>query len=118
MKQRNVIKHDHCCDVCGETTDVMYDTKTTLGPWGNICSKCYPKYGTPLGTMFVLTQPSEPADEELTAKVNTDFDEALMDGIMEIECPNCGSTRAMEPDACCTVVCEICQSKLKVEGLI
>lgn len=39
------------CDVCGDALrSVMYDARTTFGPWGNLCSVCFAKVGVGLGT--------------------------------------------------------------------
>jgi hypothetical protein len=39
------------CDTCSKPlVKLMYDAKTVMGPWGNICSMCFKQYGTGLGT--------------------------------------------------------------------
>ena len=47
------------CDVCDDTiTDVFYDAKTTMGPWGCLCERCFTqgpglgKLGTGLGQKY------------------------------------------------------------------
>lgn len=35
------------CDFCGETA--QYDGKTRLGPWADMCSRCFKTYGVGLG---------------------------------------------------------------------
>lgn len=32
------------CDIC-ERLPASYDTKTTYGPWGYLCTVCYPIHG-------------------------------------------------------------------------
>ena len=38
------------CDFCGKTEKVMYDGKTKLGPWANMCQPHYDENGIGLGT--------------------------------------------------------------------
>ena len=41
------------CDLCHEpftTESKIYDAKTTQGPWGFMCEKCFKDYGIGLGT--------------------------------------------------------------------
>lgn len=39
------------CDVCGgKFNSVMYDAKTSHGPWGNLCQTCFAFEGGRLGT--------------------------------------------------------------------
>jgi hypothetical protein len=34
------------CDICkGPFDGTMYDAATTMGPWANMCSNCFAKYG-------------------------------------------------------------------------
>ena len=38
------------CDICGGSfKGLMYDCKTSSGPWGNICHKCFKADGCSLG---------------------------------------------------------------------
>jgi len=36
------------CDFCGG--EAHYDGKTKMGPWANMCDKCFRVYGVGLGT--------------------------------------------------------------------
>ncbi len=39
------------CDICNEKlVDTFIDGKTTIGPWGILCEKCFDQYGVGLGT--------------------------------------------------------------------
>jgi hypothetical protein len=47
------------CDGCDDTiTDVFYDAKTSMGPWGLLCDRCFThgpglgKLGTGLGQKY------------------------------------------------------------------
>lgn len=35
------------CDFCGD--EAHYDGKTKLGPWANMCTSCFKRYGIGLG---------------------------------------------------------------------
>jgi len=41
------------CDMCDPgaktTSKVMYDGKTAMGPWANMCGHCFKRYGVGLG---------------------------------------------------------------------
>lgn len=38
------------CDVCStKFKTVMYDAKTSQGPWANMCEECFSMYGIGLG---------------------------------------------------------------------
>ncbi len=39
------------CQICrGPFNGVMYDSRTIVGQWGNICQGCFITHGTGLGT--------------------------------------------------------------------
>jgi hypothetical protein len=39
------------CDICHKPFgDSFTDGATTMGPWGNMCSSCFTKFGVGLGT--------------------------------------------------------------------
>jgi len=47
------------CDICKkDITDILYDSKTRMGPWATMCSECYMKVrayaglGTGLGQKY------------------------------------------------------------------
>lgn len=113
------------CNFCGEAA--LYDAPTSQGSWAYMCSKCAARENANLniGTTFKLriksTKP--PASTVLQGIEDTDMD-TLEDVTFgntnrEIECPNCGELKSVEPDASYTYVCEGCKSKVKVpESLI
>ena len=34
------------CDACGLSDAGEYDVPTTMGPWGNLCKTCLPRFTT------------------------------------------------------------------------
>ena len=39
------------CDICTKPyKQVMYDARTSMGGWGNLCQICFNRYGVGLGT--------------------------------------------------------------------
>lgn len=54
--KRSVLELDVAhCDICYrpfKDGDLVVDTKTSLGPWGHLCTRCALVHGTPrLGTI-------------------------------------------------------------------
>ena len=38
------------CDICNKPFGkLMYDARTSMGGWGNLCSRCFNRYGVGLG---------------------------------------------------------------------
>ncbi|MEK6832674.1 MAG: hypothetical protein AABY32_01390 [Nanoarchaeota archaeon] len=120
------------CDFCRENnvdTDAIYDGKTTMGCWGNMCEKHFKQYGVGLGLgkgqKLVVKTPStnKNTDKVVNAIDNTDpsdedsMMELLMDSVREVECPLCHESRSVEPDANYTFICEGCGAKVKVNSI-
>ncbi len=41
------------CQTCnGNLGSVMYDEKTTMGPWANMCHRCHLAYGVGIGQKY------------------------------------------------------------------
>lgn len=41
------------CNICkDEIGNEMFDAKTIMGPWANMCGACFVMYGIKLGTGF------------------------------------------------------------------
>ena len=38
------------CDLHGDGTPALYDGKTVMGPWANMCQDHFDKFGVGLGT--------------------------------------------------------------------
>ena len=52
MKKVTWIGPKEDCNFCGEklSNKIFIDGKTTYGPWGIMCEKCFKVYGIGLGT--------------------------------------------------------------------
>ena len=44
------MKHDLVVRCKNRITNLFFDARTKQGPWGNICSQCFARYGVGLGT--------------------------------------------------------------------
>lgn len=111
------------CDFCKAKADRYYDAPTIGGAWANMCPKCVSKHGSPqtvqLGTCFVLRDEVKEAASEILQGIElSTMEQVVMDGDRDIECPNCGETRAMEPDASGDYECEGCKSKVRIKCLM
>jgi len=105
--------------------EAHYDAPGPGGHWGNFCEACY-KVCCPtnrmLGTQFIKREPSEltPISEILSAieedSVNY-WEDVMFNGLRTVECPTCGETRDVEPDARYIVTCA-CGQKYKVKGIM
>jgi hypothetical protein len=48
--------------------------------------------------------------------VHVPLDEDVLDGVCEVECPNCHYGRTVEPDANYVVTCEDCKTQYRIVG--
>lgn len=116
MKTKAVAKLPKC-DFCGK--DAIYDVPTKQGPWGNLCEGCYKIHsGSEIGTKFQQREPkTHNTDNKVKAAVIvSSLEDCVFDSIMEVECPECGEGRNVEPDADYTFECEGCGQKCKVNN--
>lgn len=112
------------CDICQSKGTGVYDAPTKQGPWANMCEACYKAHhnGT-IGTRRVVKVVEKSDDPgKIAIGIEDDSMEYLEDvlvgdGMREIECPECGSVRHVEPDADYTYDCE-CGVKVKVSDPI
>lgn len=101
------------CDLCGKKT-ATYDAPTRQGPWANMCTSCYEKFGirngtgSKLKTRGTMTGSSTP----LKGTDTWNGDERL------VTCPSCGHEHLMEPDASGTFVCHDCNQMIWIDSLI
>lgn len=118
MKERKV-DTIRKCDLCGAVGDCYYDAPTLTGQWANMCPDCWVKQESPsIGTCFVLrTKKHIPAEGILLGTEATTLDDLLNDD-RDIECPNCGETHGVEPDAAYVYTCEGCGTKVRVPCLM
>ena len=106
------------CDFCEKEAE--YDAPTIMDSWANMCQKCFDKYkGSNYGAGFklVVRKPAEKSEDTAvyTAIELTDLgDIVLSDVDREVECPQCGEVRTVEPDADYEFQCGGCGVKLKV----
>lgn len=119
---RKIIKRDlPNCDFCGALA--KYDAPTRLGSWAYMCANCYRKYARAdahiLGTE--LTE-KVATDKQLQTKkpdkIKTVVVPLTMDSIADVNCPYCGYSRTVEPDANYTVTCEGCGYKYRIVSML
>ena len=105
------------CDVC-KKWPAKYDTPINGGAWGYVCEACGAGVGvSPIGSILELAgeQGTENKDKKVRGKDMTTFEDIIMgDADREIECPLCGATRTVEPDAGYTYTCEDCGASVRV----
>lgn len=107
------------CDFCSERA--KYDGKTKNGQWANMCQKDFDEYGVGLGMgrgqKLVVQQPAKPDGRKgvLIAKLISDLADVVEDGAADVECPQCGEIKTVEPDACYTYSCEGCGASVRVD---
>lgn len=57
------------------------------------------------------------SEEQLSVTVTEDqLGQAAVEGVMQLECPYCGSKTPAEPDAD-AVVCLVCDKRFKIDNL-
>lgn len=104
------------CDIC-KKNPAKYDTPINGGSWGYVCEACGAGVGvSPIGSILELAgEPAKPSGKKLMGKDMTSFEDVVMgDADREIECPECGCIRTVEPDAGYTYTCEDCGASVKV----
>lgn len=105
----------------GEAT---YDAPTISGGrWAHMCEHHYEMFKSPIAEQVgcklaqrELAKPKEgkpvlglePGIENLEY-----WENVLFDGLREVECPECGDIKNVEPDANYTFTCECCGVKVK-----
>ncbi len=114
--------------------DAIYDAPTVpTGSWAYMCKDCGLSRGDlSMGTVFELRKkhegekPDAPVNAVEPGLDNIEYwEETVMNGIREPECPTCGEVRTMEPDACSfkhedgetyAFECEGCGTKVKMSA--
>lgn len=104
------------CDFCDNKA--AYDTKTTSGPWGYTCEKCFPIHGNPYLATKLRTPNTNKKKITTIPKgtLLTSMEEMIFDSVCEWECPHCGYAKTLEIDASGTVECDDCGNPFKVQG--
>ena len=109
------------CDFCDKNAE--FDAPTIHGSkWANMCPEHMLAYGRnveSLGTQFSVREsvPEKKSFKILRGIEDTSIErlESVLFGFenQEIECPQCGDMRMVEPDATYTYICEGCGVKVK-----
>lgn len=94
------------CDFCGKPA--KYDAPTLDGRWGNMCVDCYGGKTKPdsIGSEYVLHVQQPKQDKTVQGTEESSMEEIVFAGDRMIGCPECGDSRAVEPDADYTYTCE------------
>ena len=102
------------CDFCNRPA--KYDAPTVNGPWANMCEGCSKTRGgnMAIGSRFEQRTPAEPKnDSEIKMAVDISGEEEMYLGDREVECPECSTTRRVEPDAGYVFTCEGCGQRCR-----
>ena len=102
------------CDVCHEN-DAIYDSKTKYGPHAYLCEDCFKLIGCPPTTKL---EKRVKIDAPKTDKIPAVVIPLSLDSVIDVECPHCGESRGVEPDANYTVTCESCGNRYRVVSQI
>ena len=110
------------CDFCKmDEVDklALYDGRTKAGSWANMCQEHFRQHGIGLGLGRGQKLEAQPKlDAKKTEEIPTVEVPMGLDDTCEVECPHCGETRTVEPDANYIVTCEGCGNKYKVVSQI
>ena len=107
------------CSVC-KKKPARYDAPLASAgmSWGYVCVECAESIGANLTVGSVLEEagpPANPTGKKVRGKDLTSFEDIVMgDNDREIECPECGAIRTVEPDAGYTYTCEDCGVSVRV----
>ena len=110
------------CDFCkmdGVDKPAEYDGKTYPGPWAYMCKEHFLEHGIGLGLgrgQKLEVQPK--LDAKKTEEIPTVEVPLNLDDVCEVQCPHCGESRTVEPDANYVVTCEGCGNKYEVISAI
>jgi hypothetical protein len=115
------------CDIC-KKPDGIYDLPTAgIGsPWANHCEECAKSAFSHPGVFAIgskkilrIVSDKKASDAVLIGKELTSM-EALVndDEQREVECPACGESRTVEPDATYTFICEGCNAKVRCKCIM
>jgi len=121
MKKKTVADIPNC-DFCG--APAKYDAPTKLGSWAYLCPLCFELYRGPnadAGFELVEKTTNEKqakARAQPQKKIPTVTLPLTWDSVVDVDCPFCGYTHSVEPDANYTVTCDGCGKKYKVRSMI
>jgi len=88
------------CDFCHKPA--KYDTPTYCGSWAYVCPTHFETHCVPNNIGKELVERKQQSDQNRLVKgtLQNTLEDILFDGLMEVECCNCGETKNLEPDAC------------------
>ena len=130
MKTKLVNELPKCDFPHPDDRDAIYDAPTRSGSWAYMCEDCAKSMSNEaslnIGFKFELREKVQADVEIPKARVwaiepgldDLDYwENSMMEGIREPECPTCGEVRRMEPDAT-QFTCSGCGTKCRmVDGL-
>lgn len=108
------------CNMCDRKA--VCDAPTQMGSWAYMCEVCLETWGRPdsltLGTEFKQRTPAKKKSKSVMGIEDTSIEQleqVLMSSVdREIECPECGDMRKVEPDAEYKYQCEGCGVQVQV----
>ena len=119
------------CDLCRKNPGIYDGPCAGHGSsWANICQTCFDlmeqtnkDYIKTVGgkrepVMRSIQNKVKDPNAILVAKELTDMMDCLSGEDREVECPACGETRLVEPDADYTFKCEGCGAQVKCAAII
>lgn len=115
------------CDLCDKPAAGLYDTPIgAIGnSWGNLCEECLDSSGSrevceQIGSKRIIgaVAPTNEDKELYEANDISDPMDILAELCnRELECPQCGETKEVEPDFSGEYQCEGCGRRLHAESL-
>ena len=100
--------------------DAIYDAPVVpSGSWAYMCKECGMSRGnlkmaTKLELRNEISKSTNPKIQMGIEENSLEYwENVLMDGLREIECPECGESRNMEPDATGVFKCEGCHAQVR-----
>jgi hypothetical protein len=108
------------CGICGSSQGI-YDAPTNGGSWGNMCEDCIKIHGDSngIGSKREMRVSAKPQTDGKIVDAIEEFNrDTILMGEREVECPKCGETRMVEPDADYVYGCEGCGVKVRVRDIM
>lgn len=106
----------YMCEQEGKQTKAIYDTKTSFGPWANLCQAHFDMFGVSPSNKLEIIQKRKA--RKTFAKIPTVVVPLSLDSLVTVKCPGCGQGRKVETDANYTVTCESCGQEYKLVSML
>jgi len=106
------------CDVCkqsGRETPAKYDSKTRFGPHAYLCEEHMQRLGCPPTTQLEERVKIAAPKSDKIPVVHLPL---TLDDIVDVQCPHCGESHTVEPEANYVKECESCGNKFKIASAI